>query len=200
MPAFWSRGVDGIFPFRLSHTKQIVSFMEKVKEYVAWRYPFVNIINIRDVSEENLYEGQALHPLWLKAQKVDTQFLYYHSKGASNPFMPSVLPWRQTLNHHCITNWPRAVRALNEADVVGVCDLDNTISGNFWWSNSDYIRGLKNPLHSKEYASKEEFWPGTPSYRYAFEEWIHSGKPKYYHLLKTSIDHYNDYYFHEQNL
>jgi hypothetical protein len=88
-------------------------------------------------------------------------------------------------------------------DVVGVKDKRTTdvmVSGNFWWSKSEYIRKLPEPIDSTTYQVHPKFHPGGPSYRYTFEDWISIEKPIVYHIVDTRTSHYENYCFLENLL
>lgn len=179
-----------------------VNLEYKLIEYVALRYPFVNILNIRDTGEPNLYEGQTLRFLHDRCLKADIDVLYIHNKGVQSQIAgPPVYNWREVLNHFCIKEWPRCVRMLREYDIVAVGDgqdpnVSCSRSGNFWWSKSSYIRTLPNPLNSHEYAP-EEMFPDRESYRYAFEYWVGVNNPQIGAIAQTNTAHYDNLCFVE---
>lgn len=177
-----------------------LNFFGKVSEYIALRYPFVNIVDVRDVGQPNIFEGQTLKKLWDRCRVADIDVLYLHNKGVTSA-SASVANWRDVLNHYHITEWVRCVKALEQFDVVGVKDLvsmNMTTSGNFFWSKSEYIRQLPEPVASDVYIpDKSEFHPGQPGYRYAFERWAMTGNPRYYPIVDTGTDHFTTYCFLE---
>jgi hypothetical protein len=177
-----------------------LNFEGKVREYINLRYPFVNIIEVRDLIEPNLFEGQTLTALYQACWEKDIDVLYIHSKGVSSS-SASVAAWREILNHFCIAEWTQCVKLLETCDVVGVKDLVScpiTMSGNFWWSKSSHVRKLPPPLQAEYYY--EEIVPGTGSYRYAFERWIMSCNPAIHHIVDTKTDHFTNYCFLENLL
>lgn len=188
MPMYWN--------FDLNHP-QYLSVL--VTDYINTRYPFVNILDIRDTGESNIFEGQTLRFLHRACIERDVDVLYIHSKGYfSNT--AHISSWRQVLNHFTIEEWHRCLKHLSRADVVGVKDLhsiENTMSGNFWWSKSEYIRKLPEPIDSSVYQSDPNFHPQGNSYRYAFENWISLERPHVHHMVDTKTDHYKDYCFLE---
>jgi hypothetical protein len=199
MPMHWS-SISTPFDFRRNTTKDNIFFQEKFREYIALRYPFVKILDMRDTNQENMYEGQALHLLWKRANelKENTQFLYLHSKGATNSFITQVITWRKFLLSTLVNEWPSALEKLSRSDVVSVADKKVLNSGNFWWANSDYIKRLVNPLNSESYTKLgSSYYPSGESYRYAFEEWIMSGDPRVEVAAYTNADHYDEYFFPE---
>lgn len=188
MPRFWRTD--------LNHPQCLDTL---VIEYINTRYPFVNILDIRDTGESNIFEGQTLRFLHRACMERDIDVLYFHSKGYfSNT--AHISSWRQVLNHFTIEEWPRCLKHLGHADVVGIKDAhstDHSVSGNFWWSKSEYIRRLPEPINSSVYQIQPDFHPHGVSYRYAFENWISLETPTVHHMIDTRIDHYKDYCFLE---
>lgn len=167
-----------------------------IPNYIKLRYPFANIIDIRDTGDENIFEGQTLRHLYKHCSQEDGMVFYFHSKGITKN-SPYIHDWMKILNHFCITEWPRAIAALDNHDVVGVRDKNNKedymVSGNFWWANNSFIRTLPDPLDSTKYQTRPSFYPGGPDYRYSFEDWLWSGKPKVHHLVDTKTNHYDEF-------
>lgn len=177
-----------------------VEFWVLVVDYIKTRYPFVNILNIRDVFELNIFEGQTLRFLHEACKDRDIDVLYVHTKGFRS-MTPSVANWRQILNHYNINQWHKCLKHLELVDLVGIKDdetLDTAVSGNFWWSKSEYIRTLAEPLDSTAYEVHPDYHPQGPSYRYAFESWITSKQPKVFHTVDTRTNHYKKFCFLEQ--
>jgi len=199
MPRDWNQIV---MPFRPNGDDQTnITFEQKVREYINTRFPWANIIDVRDI-DPNIFEGQTLELIWEHAQHYDFDICYVHSKGVVSA-SPSVGNWREILNHYCITEWPTCIKLLEQADAVGLKDkksLDFTFSGNFWWSKSEHIRTLPDPIDSTVYTTNSELFPGGPGYRYAFEYWVRSNNPKVDYIIDTETDHFNEYCFLEDLL
>ena len=176
-----------------------ISFENKVVEYINLRYPFVNILDIRDTGASNIYEGQTLKLLYDRCQLADINVLYFHSKGVLNNGAVSVANWREILNHFCINEWAECVSQLQHADVVALKEgsVLNIVSGNFWWANSNYIKSLPDPLASEKYMSATDTWPDQKSYRYSFEHWITVNNPHIHFIADTKTNHYRKYCFLE---
>lgn len=198
MPADWVE-MFGIYITKNS-SDQRINFGDKVREYINARYPFVNIIDIRGTWENNIYEGQTLSLIHKRCQEVDIDVLYIHSKGVINA-NASTANWREILNHYHITEWTKCVKHLESVEVVAVKDPRTyglLTSGNFWWSKSEHIRKLPDPLASNVYIpNKPEHYPNSPGYRYAFELWIMLNNPSIHYMVDTATDHYNSYCFLE---
>lgn len=199
MPRYWSHMHN--IPFRKNgDINAEIVFESKVREYINLRYPFVDIIDIRDTGEPNIYEGQTLRLLWEKSQLADFDILYIHSKGVISA-AAAVANWRELLNHYFITEWPNGLSKLLTADVVGIKDLESEhykiMSGNFWWARSSHIRSLPDPIDTPAYRSDPSFHPGGPGHRYAFEYWIRSNDPVVDYLVDTKTNHFDNYCFLE---
>jgi hypothetical protein len=203
MPKYWTH-VCGIL-YSDNQDKNIkINFSQKVQEYINTRYPWVNILEIRDVSEPNIYEGQTLKLLYDNCcQGDDFDVLYFHSKGSVSNSV-TVTTWREILNHYCITEWPTCLKNLQEVSVVGVNDATTRniiMSGNFWWSKSEHIKTLPDPLRSDLYmGTQHECYPNRPAYRYSFERWVLSNNPTIAYIVDTKTDHYDHYCFLEDLL
>jgi len=200
MPKHWTH-MWGI-PFRVDQNSSIeITFSQKIQEYVSVRYPWVNILDIRDTGDTNLYEGQTLKFLYDRCCQDDNfDVLYFHSKGTVSG-SPCVMGWREILDYYCITQWPSCLDKLKQASVVGVSDgyTNNIImSGNFWWAKSEHIKTLPDPLRSDLYmGDQHDFYPIQPAYRYAFERWILSNNPEVFYMIDTKANHYDNYCFLE---
>lgn len=203
MPRYWNQ-IHGI-PLTMNQQKHIfASFEDKVREYIALRYPFVNILEVRDTGEPNLYEGQTLKALWEKCKESEEEkyILYTHSKGVISA-SAAVANWREVLNHFCIKEWPTCVRLLGDAETVGLKDIASkefTFSGNFWWARSSHIKRLPNPQETHTYLGTEKFHPGGASYRYGLEYWIRTYQPTAQYIFDTGANHFDNYYFLENVL
>ena len=197
MPKYWG-SINNMY-FVKDAALDHISFESKVVEYITLRYPFVNILDIRDTGAPNLYEGHTLKLLHNRCQEADIDVLYFHSKGVINNGSASVANWREILNHFCITEWIDCVAQLSQSDVVGLKESSklNIVSGNFWWSNSNHIKSLPDPLASEKYMSATDCWPGEISYRYSFEHWITINDPAIYFIADTKVNHYTQYCFLE---
>jgi hypothetical protein len=201
MPRFWTE-IPGMKFTKHDNPQQILTFEDKIREYLSLRYPEINILEIRDINEQNLYEGQTLRFIHQRAHQINAYFLYTHSKGMHN-YHPAAATdnWLEILDYFVIDQWSSNIKHLKTHDVVGVGDAISSnlvMSGNFWWSKSQHIRTLPDPLDVGKY------WYQNPDpikrdheYRYAFERWIMSNNPKYYYATDTKTNHYTDYCFLE---
>lgn len=194
----------------MTHTNQFhrsgepdtsINFLEAIKCYINARFPFVEILDVRDISEPSEFEGHTLKHLHRACQERDIDVLYIHNKGVcvGSPFAHN---WREVLQFFCIKNWMHCVKNLRNYDVVGITDNVNkaVISGNIWWARAEYIRTLPEPLDSTKYipADNQRLMPGGLGYRYAFEHWIVSSVAcNVFFLYDTNTNHYQEYCFIE---
>lgn len=192
MPAGWINLFGS--PFQSNDSGQIITFAAKLHEYLSIRYPWAILAHVRDTSLPNVYEGIALHQLWMHSQTDDFLALYIHTKGVVVQSSPSIGAWREILNHYCIEQWPQNVRLLENYQVVAVQDAHSInkpiVSGNFFWTRSDYVRGLDDPLNTQAYAP-------DGIHRYCYELWILSKEPTVYSVVNTQVNHYGSYCFLE---
>lgn len=171
-------------------------------DYVALRYPFVNVIDVRSVNEPNIFEGQTLNAIHHADLPDNACVLYFHNKGATSN-STYVAPWRETLNHEMITKWRLCYDMLSAYEVVGVSDThvlrsNNVItSGNFWWSTAKYLKTLPDPIDSTQYLDKHH--PDDYDYRYCFERWITTNGPDIGFICDMNVDPYIEYYFVEEH-
>jgi len=191
MPVYWSNDVRGM-PFHAAGTRNPILFHEKVREYIEFRYPYINL-SFRDTGLVNIYEGATLRELHgdslLFANETPHDVLYIHNKGISSAG-PNAKLWFDSLNRTLITGWEKCVESLNAGNnVVGV--RDNTVrfderglthvSGNMFWSKMSYIVKLDDPLYDD---------------RYEYERWITSGDKegkKVDYILDLKADPFIDY-------
>lgn len=186
--------------------EQRLNFEGKFREYIAARYPFVEIIEVRNTIETNIYEGQTLKLMHNRSfENDDLHLLYISNKGMSGTSTsPATLNWLELLNYFYIEKWVECVEKLKDYDIVALkdnCSYPTVLSGNFFWANSSYIKTLPEPLDSKVYTQGRfiDTGPGEKSYRYAFEHWPVCNKPKVFEVY-SNTDHYTTYFFPEQHL
>jgi len=180
-----------------SHPPIYISFHEKVREYITARYSFANILDIRDISESNLFEAQTLRFLHKTCceSTESINVLYIHTKGVySGCVGPSISNWREILNYYFITRWRDCIKNLENSDIVGLTDAykdERVLSGNFWWARSDHVKTLIMPTECDGVRENE------PKNRYPLEKWITENQPCIHRILDTNINHYQNYCFLE---
>lgn len=161
----------------------------------------------------NTFEFHTLHNLFIDAISEDFYCLYLHTKGVSKQTNPNIKDWVDYLLYFTVDKFQNCLLELENFDTVGVNltgDSENMksnpalwgyvvkgesvsrtpqhYSGNFWWSKSDNIRKLPDPLY---YASYEQY----ERYRVACECWICLNpnlKPKC--LFQSGVNHYGTRY------
>lgn len=157
MPTMWSSA--GNYEFHLG-------FEHKVREYINKRYPFVNIIEVRDTGLPNLYEGSTLYHLHQYCLDHPNEYVvYYHTKGVLSIGVETKL-WRELLDEIIINQWQMRYYDIQDYDVVGVGDSSphDILSGNYFWAKSNYVATLPNPLDIFED-------------RFSFERWLFINNP-----------------------
>lgn len=103
------------------------------------------------------------------------KILYCHLRGVTSPNNEHITTWRNYLIHHNVKKFEKALIALDTYDACGVDLIERErwphaphFSGNFWWSNSDYIKELPKISEISRPDSKKiltlrhnaEFWIG----------------------------------------
>ena len=168
------------------------SYQQMVVNYINERYPFVEILDVRDTGLFNIYEGLTLQYVWQYAQANEGNILYFHSKGISTSNIPTVHDWRRCMQYFMINKWEVCQAHLNTHDVVSV---KSQWLGNFWWSTGQHLRKLPSPLNSAQYITHDSnMMPGQSNYRLAFEIWHSYQNPRIYYMHETTVDHYQSFY------
>lgn len=132
-------------------------------------------------------------------QNPDCDILYLHTKGITHFFneenYKKVKDWVNLMLHFLVTNYSFCFELLNDFNCIGCNYIGNEyngiigyiphFSGNFWWSNTNYIKTLKKV---NEIYSVKNFH----LYRQQSEEWLLSNleKVKYYCIFHSYINHY----------
>ena len=180
-------------PLGLYNSKTGHSYDSMVTGYIKDRYPFVNIIDMRQVNEQpNIYEGQTLEKVYEHCQNDDGYVFYFHNKGMMSytTHIPGAIKdWRHYMQYYNLEKWEDCIAKLDEGyDCCGVdwverhdIKLDFVVqhyAGNFWWAKNEYIRKLKHPLHIEEYMDVDAMMRELENYRYCFELWMATGNPK----------------------
>ena len=188
-------------PVNFMYTPDI-AMRDRLVKYINLRYPFVNIIGIRSLQDENVYEGSTLSELYNHCLTNDGYVLYFHNKGMHSTGIETTC-WRQILNHYMITEWKQCVNALQDYEISCVSDIhvENSehaiTSGNFWWARNTYIRTLQPPLSVEDYAPNHV----DPSIkRYAYELWLRKNTPSAWYIAHTKAWHYDTPIFLEAML
>jgi len=164
------------------------SYTDVVLEYINSHYPFVEILDLRDLSiQPNVFEGQTLKEVYSHSIKNDGYVLYIHNKGVTENFYNTWgvfgedHRWRRYMQKHCISRWEECVSKLDEGyDCVGANYYKDfyPFAGNFWWATTEHIKNLGDPLDADKYYNNNS----PTNYRYAFELWIGTKEPKIHYM------------------
>jgi len=164
------------------------SYTDVVLEYISSHYPFVEILDLRDLSiQPNVFEGQTLKEVYSHSIKNDGYVLYIHNKGVTENFYNTWgvfgedHKWRRYMQKHCISRWEECVAKLDEGyDCVGANYYKDfyPFAGNFWWATTEHIKKLGDPLDADKYYNNNS----PTNYRYAFELWIGTKEPKIHYI------------------
>lgn len=137
----------------------------------------------------NVNENYTMKKIWDDCLKEDQLVLYLHAKGITsitNNLIPGLVSkfrnryyWRQFL-YHTISDWRTCVSELNNGyDTAGVdyaTDPSEHYRGNFFWTKSEHVRKLPNPMTFAWWqelkARKNHPWLNQISERFATEQWL----------------------------
>ena len=171
-------------------------------EQVIETYDIDNKIEIKRF-DDNFYEYHTLQHLWDFCQNINESYiLYFHLKGVwssdnlqinnqdeydsnaplRNPF--AIEKWRDCLEYFNIERWYECVEKLKDKyEVVGALYNYNTecpiFTGNFWWTNSNYVQKLEYPIFEKEKEPYDvKLW-----IRIKCEKWINSIPNVFYNFF-----------------
>lgn len=114
---------------------------------------------------------------------------YVHTKGVVNGFdNPCISDWRNYMAYFILEKMNDCITAVqNEYDAAGVDWVNEPnihFSGNFWWSNSDYIKNLPE-INPPNFTIKN-----CPTSRHLAEFWIGHNTPKVKCFHNTEINVY----------
>ena len=122
--------------------------------------------------------------------KKNCNILYLHTKGITENYK-NIFDWTDLMLYFLINKYEYCLKLLKIYDTVGCNFLKNPnlhFSGNFWWSNSDYI----NSLYKVDNIYKNELFHNN---RHQSEYWILSNpNVKYFCIYNSNINHYNNFY------
>ena len=141
----------------------------------------ISIINYSKNTQ--LFEKPTINLIQLFSQFNNAKILYLHTKGVSYQIVhPNIIDWSNFMTHCLINHHATCLDLLDVYDTVG-CNYFDTpkrhFSGNFWWSNTSYIKTLP---------------PITSNVRHDAEWWILSGDANYHCLAHSKVDHYQQPY------
>ena len=134
----------------------------------------------------NLFEKPTINLIHTFSQfHRDTKILYMHTKGISyDPPHTHITDWKNYLMYFLVENHKICMDLLDNYDSVGCNYHEKPLphySGNFWWANSNYIKGL-NKI--------------TSNVRHDAEWWILNNNlaANKYVLYNTNVNHYEQPY------
>ena len=150
-----------------------------------------NIIPQRVSTKLEDFELPSLNNLYhFCIQNSEFNVLYIHTKGVHRDINPCIDDWVEYMTYFLINKWKLCLDNLSKYDTVGVDLRDYPIwhySGNFWWTKSDYIKTLPEPL---EFNSLEKYPNPINSLRHNQEFWICYNKGKNLTLWDSGINCY----------
>jgi hypothetical protein len=147
---------------------------------------FIDRVN----SDKSITENITLKKIYEDSKTENFLVLYMHSKGITYTvrFLQQMkieeyrkcYYWRQYLNWGVIENWKNCVKLIEEGcDVASVNFMRRPyphVSGNFWWSKSQYIRNLPDPTDESWYkamqANSNDWGFKNAAIRFRDEMWI----------------------------
>lgn len=116
------------------------------------------------------------------------KILYVHTKGVTTPNNQCIVDWRKYMTYFNVNQYEKCFNALDTYDSCGVDLVSEPVvhySGNFWWSNSSYIKKLPSINEIK--------FPKNPpilSIRHNCEFWIGMGNGNLKSLWNSNINVY----------
>lgn len=150
-----------------------ITFLGQKQENINWLLNKNNkLILYKYSSSLYLYEKICLDSLFDWSLNNTSNVLYIHAKGVTHPNNQNVWNWRKMMEHFLINQYDKCLIKLNNenCDAVG-CVLTNHgtdrriknethnyhFSGNFWWSNTKYIKTLPKIPDIKMYVNNN-YW------------------------------------------
>lgn len=120
-----------------------------------------------------------------KQLEENLKILYLHTKGVTTPNNQCIIDWRRYMTYFNVERYQDCLDALNSFDACGVDFVEEPakhFSGNFWWSNSTYIKTLP----SIDEISNPNY-PSILTTRHNAEFWLGMGKGKFKNLWSSNI-------------
>jgi hypothetical protein len=142
-------------------------------------------------SDTLLFENCTLRHLYFFSQfNPGYKILYMHTKGVSyqksHPFVPGIRDWCNSMLYGLVDKHLECLEMLKYVDAIGsdyrckqVDGNPDHFSGNFWWSNADYIKTLSVfSLNDK----------------YDAEFWLFKNRPTFFNINKCPYGHCQNTY------
>jgi len=137
------------------------------------------------------YEHPTLQRLWEHALREPmAAYLYWHTKGASNPMDESKIGWRRVMQRHVIYPWRENHACLAVYDMVGANWQNSHLAhfhGNFWLARGDWLSNLQSPEKYRAGHQEIVIWD-NPWDRMHCEFWLGS-EPWHDKLSRVCEDH-----------
>ena len=125
--------------------------IEKNQEFLTDLKDLYSKIEYVSITNKEFHnEADTFNFMLKKALEYDnnTPMLYIHTKGVShtNPILKkNINAWVRYLDLYVIKQWERCLEGLKDNDAAGgfyVGGSSAHFQGNFFWANSNYIKGL----------------------------------------------------------
>ena len=175
MGSFWREVVEGITgAINGSRLHNAATSLNAVTVGDAGSLDFLPLDSkkwtVRDGGPLTGYEFPTVQAVWeFAASHPNDRILYLHTKGVREERGERMLrmQWRHWMTANVVTRWRECVWALeNGYDVAGgwwSLAISPHFSGNFWWANCSYLRGLSKPVPITDDINKRvwaELWIG----------------------------------------
>ena len=122
---------------------------------------------------------------FVESAEENYKILYVHTKGVTTPNNQCIVDWRKYMTYFNVNQYEKCFNVLDTCDSCGVDLVTEPVvhySGNFWWSNSSYIKKLPSIREIK--------FPKNPpilSIRHNCEFWIGMGNGNLKSLWNSNI-------------
>lgn len=180
----------------------LLSKVEKIYVGIIGSKVDINLDKVEvlfNIDNPEIGESLTLALMHQKSMTFDGAMFYIHSKGVSRNSPQQHTDWRNYMEYFIINRHEDCLRELEKADCVGVnwypgggkskswmygkLVFQPTMScfeGNFWWTNSEYVRNLPRLFPIKG--------------RFDSEFWIGLNNPRVAELWHSGVRHHRDQY------
>ena len=129
-----------------------------------FNFPIVNIIPLK----ENYVEYEATKLIYNISKNKDAYHLFFHTKGVSRGYIQPTVDWDECMQYWVIEKWQDCIQRLKDYDSVGIFNMmyryaESYYGGNFYWTKSEYVRCLENPIKTG-FRWYYELWIAKPIY------------------------------------
>lgn len=179
-----------------SHTDTInLNIVGDVKVDRLTADPKLKITNYTNEPQGEMDTLKYLHDFCFELQD-NAPILYLHGKGVTRGDNQNIQDWVDLMEYFLIERWEDCFDKLEKYDTCGVNlnshlpHIKHHYSGNFWWSNSDYIKKLPRfdinncevPYVKNNPRGYCEFWLTDSNFG------------NHYSFHNSNIDHYGQRY------